>query len=136
MDPHARPSYPLFDEIARIAGVRTVAYRLDESRSWSIDLADLEDRISPAPARSAHLAAQPHGRGGVGGRARRPRRDRLATRCRSSPTRSSASLPELDRLRPANRAPLVIALNGFQDVPPGIKLAGWRSATTNGYVRC
>jgi len=33
-----QPSYPLFDYIARLAGVEMTHYRLVESRQWAIDL--------------------------------------------------------------------------------------------------
>src|SRR5262249_53700685 len=41
-----RPSYPLFDYIARLSGVFMRQYRLDESRGWMIDLDDLENQIT------------------------------------------------------------------------------------------
>ena len=41
-----RPSYPLFDYIARICGVDLTHYRLLESSQWSIDLDHLNDQIS------------------------------------------------------------------------------------------
>jgi aspartate/methionine/tyrosine aminotransferase len=41
-----RPSYPLFDYIARLAGVFMRQYRLDEKRGWSIDLDYLENQIT------------------------------------------------------------------------------------------
>jgi aspartate/methionine/tyrosine aminotransferase len=41
-----QPSYPLFDYIARLAGVYMRHYRLDEKRGWAIDLDDLENQIT------------------------------------------------------------------------------------------
>src|SRR5438132_248544 len=41
-----QPSYPLFDYIARLAGVHMTHYRLLESRQWAIDLDYLEHQIS------------------------------------------------------------------------------------------
>ncbi|MFN8178858.1 MAG: pyridoxal phosphate-dependent aminotransferase [bacterium] len=41
-----RPSYPLFDEIARIPGVRLAPYRLREADGWRIDLEHLESQVS------------------------------------------------------------------------------------------
>src|SRR6266481_2163359 len=38
-----KPSYPLFDYIARLAGVHVIHYRLLESRQWAIDLENLEN---------------------------------------------------------------------------------------------
>ena len=125
-----RPSYPLFDEIARIAGVRTVAYRLDKSRGWAIDLADLEDRI--APRTRAIVLISPHNpTGAVASAAELDALAEIATR-HALPIIADEVFSEflfgLDRLpRPAaTRAPLVITLNGFSKMfaLPGIKL-GW-----------
>jgi len=41
-----QPSYPLFDYIAQLCGVKLKYYRLDESRGWAIDLDHLEEQIS------------------------------------------------------------------------------------------
>ena len=41
-----QPSYPLFDYIARLAGLSMRHYRLDEARAWAIDLAHLESQIT------------------------------------------------------------------------------------------
>src|SRR5262249_23516427 len=41
-----QPSYPLFDYIARLAGVYMRHYRLDERRGWAIDLDHLESQIT------------------------------------------------------------------------------------------
>src|SRR6266487_4658332 len=41
-----QPSYPLFDYIARLAGVEMTHYRLQESRQWAIDLDYLENQIT------------------------------------------------------------------------------------------
>src|SRR5262249_15595524 len=41
-----QPSYPLFDYIARLAGLSMRHYRLEESRNWAIDLNHLEDQIT------------------------------------------------------------------------------------------
>src|SRR5207244_13216185 len=41
-----QPSYPLFDYIARLAGVHMANYRLIESRQWAIDLDYLENQIT------------------------------------------------------------------------------------------
>ena len=43
--PH--PSYPLFDYIAAMCGIRLVPYRLDEEKDWAIDLGHLEEQIGP-----------------------------------------------------------------------------------------
>jgi alanine-synthesizing transaminase len=41
-----QPSYPLFDFIALLSGVRLVPYRLDEANDWAIDMEYLEAGIS------------------------------------------------------------------------------------------
>ena len=40
------PSYPLFDYIALLSGVKLIPYRLQESRNWSVDIDQLEACIS------------------------------------------------------------------------------------------
>src|SRR5215468_7012746 len=40
-----QPSYPLFDYIAQLCGVRLTTYRLRESQGWAIDLDHLEHQI-------------------------------------------------------------------------------------------
>ncbi|MBI2346509.1 MAG: pyridoxal phosphate-dependent aminotransferase [Deltaproteobacteria bacterium] len=40
------PSYPLFDEIARLAHVQLKPYRLDEARAWAIDLDSVREAIN------------------------------------------------------------------------------------------
>ena len=125
-----RPSYPLFDEIARIAGVRMATYRLDESRAWAIDLADLEARITPR-TRAIVLVSPHHPTGAVASAAELATIAEMASR-HALPIIADevfgeflfgmAALP-----RPAEtRAPLVITLNGFSKLfaLPGIKL-GW-----------
>jgi alanine-synthesizing transaminase len=42
-----RPSYPLFDYIAKISGVKLAYYDLIESQDWQIDLHNLEKQINP-----------------------------------------------------------------------------------------
>lgn len=41
------PSYPLFEEIARLAEVKFSFYRLEEKAGWQIDLDDLRAKIRP-----------------------------------------------------------------------------------------
>ena len=110
--------------------MRTVAYRLDESRGWSIDLADLEDRISPR-TRAIVLISPHNPTGAVASAAELDVLAEIASR-HALPIIADEVFSEflfgLDRLpRPAaTRAPLVIALNGFSKMfaLPGIKL-GW-----------
>ncbi len=125
-----RPSYPLFDEIARIAGVRVASYRLDESRGWAIDLADLEARLSPR-TRAIVLISPHNPTGAVASAAELDGLAEIASR-HALPIIADEVFSEflfgLDRLpRPAaTRAPLVITLNGFSKMfaLPGIKF-GW-----------
>ena len=41
-----RPSYPLFDYIAALSGVRLISYELEEHRSWAVDIERLDACIS------------------------------------------------------------------------------------------
>lgn len=41
-----QPSYPLLDYIARFSGVKLTYYKLKEEKQWTLDLADLENKIS------------------------------------------------------------------------------------------
>jgi aspartate/methionine/tyrosine aminotransferase len=125
-----RPSYPLFDEIARIAGMRVTTYRLDESRGWAIDLADLEARITPR-TRAIVLVSPHHPTGAVASAAELATIAEIASR-HALPIIADEVFGEflsgMEALpRPAEtRAPLVITLNGFSKLfaLPGIKL-GW-----------
>jgi aspartate/methionine/tyrosine aminotransferase len=131
-----RPSYPLFDEIARIAGVRMASYRLDESRGWAIDLADLETHITPR-TRAIVLISPHNPTGAVASTAELDALAEIASR-HALPIIADEVFSEflfgLDRLpRPAaTRAPLVITLNGFSKLfaLPGIKL-GWMALSGN-----
>src|SRR5678815_1745830 len=40
-----QPTYPLFDYIAQLCGVKLTPYELDESRNWAIDLDYLDRQI-------------------------------------------------------------------------------------------
>jgi alanine-synthesizing transaminase len=42
-----KPSYPLFEEIARLAEVEIAFYSLDENDGWQIDCENLESKIRP-----------------------------------------------------------------------------------------
>ena len=42
-----QPSYPLFDLLTKLEGVKTGAYRLEYHAAWSIDRASLERALSP-----------------------------------------------------------------------------------------
>jgi alanine-synthesizing transaminase len=53
-----RPSYPLFDHLARLEGIRTRSYDLDYHGRWSVDLASLERALTPRSR--AILAVSPN----------------------------------------------------------------------------
>jgi alanine-synthesizing transaminase len=125
-----RPSYPLFDYIAALSGVRLIPYRLDENRGWAIDLASLENSISTRTR--ALVVISPHNPTG-----------RVATAGEFDALVELAARHDLAIIldevfneflmkpgilpRPeAARAPLVLTLNGFSKMfaLPGIKF-GW-----------
>lgn len=129
-----RPSYPLFDYIAKLCGVRLVSYRLKESHSWAIDLEDLERQVTPLTR--AMVLISPHNPTGmVAGEAQLQGLAEIASR-RQLPIISdevfSPFLFGFDTLpRPAaTSAPLVFTLNGFSKMfaLPGIKI-GWIAAS-------
>src|SRR5258708_12099009 len=41
------PTYPLFESIAQMAGVKLVSYRLRERKRWEIDFEDMESIVTP-----------------------------------------------------------------------------------------
>lgn len=51
------PSYPLFEEIARISGTEFLYYKLDEAAGWQIDFASLEAKISATSPGSTPVSA-------------------------------------------------------------------------------
>jgi alanine-synthesizing transaminase len=129
-----QPSYPLFDYIARLCGVRMTNYRLMESRDWSIDLEHLEQQISTRTR--AIVLISPHNPTGMvadeqqlAGLAEIAERHGLPI---ISDEVFSEFLFGLDTLpRPAaTKAPLVFTLNGFSKMfaLPGIKL-GWMAVS-------
>jgi alanine-synthesizing transaminase len=126
-----RPSYPLFDYIAALSGVKTVSYPLDEARCWRIDLDRLESMISTRTR--GIVLISPHNPTGhvadieeLEGLAEIARRHRLALI--SDEVFGEFLLHQEGRLpRPAAvDAPLVVTLNGFSKMfaLPGLKL-GW-----------
>ena len=125
-----RPSYPLFESIAELAGLRLRYYRLQESRGWEIDLDHLESQISTRTR--ALVLISPHNPTGMvaGGQSLE---ELAAVACRHDlPILAdevfSEFLYDLEALpRPAaTPAPLVFTLNGFSKMValPGLKL-GW-----------
>jgi hypothetical protein len=124
------PSYPLFDYIAALAGVRIVPYPLVEGRGWRLDLDRLDASVTNATR--AVVVISPHNP--TGSVAAPDELDALAEIARrhdlaivsdevfSDFLIEGGSLP-----RPAaTRAPLVLTLNGFSKMfaLPGLKL-GW-----------
>ncbi len=128
------PSYPLFDYIALLSGIKLIPYRLDETRNWAIDIDQLEACISTRTR--ALVLISPHNptghvasAGEIDGLADVARRHELAIisdEVFSDFLLQSGSLP-----RPAGcAAPLVFTLNGFSKMfaLPGLKF-GWMAVT-------
>lgn len=125
-----RPSYPLFESIAELAGLQLRYYRLRESRGWEIDLDHLESQISTR-TRALVLISPHNPTGMVAGS--QPLHDLAAIACRHDlPVLADEVFSEFlyggEALpRPAaTPAPLVFTLNGFSKMAglPGLKL-GW-----------
>jgi aspartate/methionine/tyrosine aminotransferase len=129
-----QPSYPLFDYIARLCGVRLTHYRLSEANDWSIDLDFLENQISTR-TRAIVLISPHNPTGMVADGAQLAGLAEIASR-HSLPIISDEVFSEflfgLDSLpRPLTTpAPLVFTLNGFSKMfaLPGIKF-GWMTVT-------
>ena len=129
-----QPSYPLFDFIATLCGVRMIPYRLRESANWSIDLEHLEASISTSTR--ALVLISPHNPTGhvstmdeITALAEIAARHDLAII--SDEVFSEFLLHSETLPRPAaSAAPLVFTLNGFSKMLalPGIKL-GWMAVS-------
>jgi alanine-synthesizing transaminase len=128
------PSYPLFDYIALLSGVKLIPYPLAETRRWTVDLDQLETRISTRTR--ALVLISPHNPTGhmasseeISGLADIARRHDLAI---ISDEVFSEFLLENESLpRPAgSHAPLVFTLNGFSKMfaLPGLKF-GWMAVS-------
>lgn len=125
-----RPSYPLFDYIAALSGVKLVSYPLREGKRWSIDLARLDASVSTKTR--ALVLISPHNPTGhiaseeeIRELAEVARRHDLAII--SDEVFGEFLLQGGFLPRPAaGGAPLVFTLNGFSKMLalPGIKL-GW-----------
>lgn len=125
-----RPTYPLFDAIASLAGVRMTDYRLREGSRWEIDFEHLESRITER-TRAIVLISPHNPTGAVAGEAELARLAEVAARRRLPIISDEVFSPFLfrrERLpRPAaTAAPLVLTLNGFSKMLalPGMKI-GW-----------
>ncbi len=124
------PSYPLFDYIASLCGVRMISYRLRESHGWAIDVDDLEACVSGRTR--ALILISPHNPTGhvatvdeVEALSEIAGRHELAII--SDEVFNEFLLKEMEFPRPASTAaPLVFTLNGFSKMfaLPGIKI-GW-----------
>ena len=129
-----QPSYPLFDYIARLAGLHMRQYRLDESNNWAIDLAHLESQIT-AGTRAIILISPHNPTGMVADEEQLKGLADIAAR-HGLPIISdevfSEFLFEMDSFPriAATDAPLVFTLNGFSKMfaLPGIKI-GWMAIT-------
>jgi aspartate/methionine/tyrosine aminotransferase len=129
-----QPSYPLFDYIARLAGIHIAHYRLLESRQWLIDLDYLENQITNRTR--AIVLISPHNPTGMVADDEQLRRlAEVATR-HSLPIISDEVFSEFIfeiKAFPraaATRAPLVFTLNGFSKLfaLPGMKI-GWMAVS-------
>jgi alanine-synthesizing transaminase len=128
------PSYPLFDYIARLAGVEISSYRLVEPANWEIDLDHLEAQVNKqtraialiSPHNPTGMVAGPDQIDGVVQIASRHRLPILADEVFWSfvfdGTRTARPLE--------TEAPLVFTLNGFSKMYalPGLKL-GWMTVS-------
>ena len=131
-----QPSYPLFDYIARLAGLSMRHYRLEESRNWAIDLNHLEDQIT-AGTRAIILISPHNPTGMVADDEQLRGLADIATR-HALPIISDEVFSEFlfdmnSFPRIANTtAPLVFTLNGFSKMfaLPGMKI-GWMCISGN-----
>jgi len=125
-----QPSYPLFDYIARMCGVRLTHYRLREDRNWAIDLNHLEDQITTrsraivliSPHNPTGMVATDSELRGLADIAARHNLPIISDEVFSEFLSGMNSLP-----RPlATGAPLVFTLNGLSKMfaLPGMKI-GW-----------
>ncbi len=128
------PTYPLFDYIAALSGVRLISYRLGEEREWCIDLEGLEANISTR-TRAIVLISPHNPTGHVSSREEIDAVSDIAMRhdlaIISDEVFSEFLMDGGILPRPAaTKAPLVITLNGFSKMfaLPGIKL-GWMAVT-------
>jgi len=128
------PSYPLFDYIAMLSGVKLIPYRLVEARDWAIDLDRLEASVSNKTR--ALVLISPHNPTGhvsspeeIAGLVDVAIRHDLAII--SDEVFSQFLFRQWSLPRPAgSAAPLVFTLNGFSKMfaLPGMKF-GWMSVT-------
>ncbi|MDR0311726.1 MAG: pyridoxal phosphate-dependent aminotransferase [Acidobacteriota bacterium] len=125
-----RPSYPLFDYIALLAGVKLTSYRMSEENGWAIDLEYLEANITTRTRAIALIS--PHNPTGYVASAEEIAAISDIARRHNLPIISDEVFSEFliepgELPRPATGgAPLVFTLNGFSKMLalPGMKF-GW-----------
>jgi len=128
------PSYPLFDYIALLSGVKLIPYRLDEARNWSIDIDQLEACVSTrtkalvliSPHNPTGRVTSPEEIAGIADVALRHDLAIISDEVFSEFLIGRESLP-----RPiGSDAPLVFTLNGFSKMfaLPGVKF-GWMAVS-------
>ncbi len=128
------PSYPLFDYIALMSGVKLVPYRLKESQNWNLDIDEIESCISTRTR--AIVLISPHNPTGhvasydeLAALAEVARRHDLAII--SDEVFSDFLIGDQPLPRPIDcAAPLTFTLNGFSKMfaLPGIKF-GWMAVS-------
>jgi len=129
-----RPSYPLFDYIALLAGVKLTSYRMSEEKGWAIDLENVEANISTRTRAIALIS--PHNPTGYVARAEEIAGLADIARRHELPIISDEVFSEFliepgELPRPAaSGAPLVFTLNGFSKMfaLPGMKF-GWMAVS-------
>jgi alanine-synthesizing transaminase len=129
-----QPSYPLFDYIARLAGVYMRQYRLNEANNWAIDLDHLESQITTGTR--AIILISPHNPSGMVADENQLRGLADIAKRHSLPIISDEVFSEfLFGLHSFPRvadtdAPLVFTLNGFSKMfaMPGMKV-GWMAVS-------
>jgi alanine-synthesizing transaminase len=128
------PSYPLFDYIAALSGVRLIPYRLEEKDGWAIDREYLESVVSTRTR--AIVLISPHNPTGyvasreeIAAMAEVAARHDLAIISDEVFSEFLIAGDEFPRAA-ASSAPLVLTLNGFSKMYalPGIKL-GWMAVS-------
>ncbi len=129
-----QPSYPLFDYIARLAGVYMRHYRLLESQDWAIDLDHLESQITSGTR--AIILISPHNPTGMVADEDRLRGLAEIAARHALPIISDEVFNEFlfgfdsfPRIAKTD-APLVFTLNGFSKMfaLPGMKI-GWMAVS-------
>ena len=129
-----QPSYPLFDYIARLAGLNLTHYRLEESRNWAIDLDHLESQITAgtraiiliSPHNPTGMVADEEQLRGLADIANRHALPIISDEVFSEFLFGLKSFPRVA----ATEAPLVFTLNGFSKMfaLPGMKI-GWMAVS-------